>query len=197
MRFKLQLIFIEDWEIAVMAKDPKHTSAPKIEFDALTEKLVPDPLTLPDSVALAGFVGRSAEDGKIRLYVDSTFRSYYEISNSDIIHTEQLPTTQSPLGGSVVYVKGGAPLRLVQVSAEIEARFLQGPMSNAGAGAAGATSLPGVKRAFLFGTFHTICHCKTAAVTSCGDVGCSGRGGGVGNTDVGCKTDLLAGCGDF
>ena len=52
-----------------MAKEPKQANAPKIEFDALAEKLVPDPATIPDSVALAGFVGRSAQDGNIRLYV--------------------------------------------------------------------------------------------------------------------------------
>ena len=179
-----------------MAKEQKHPHAPSIEFDALAETMVPDPATIPDSVALAGFVGRSAEDGKIRLYVDASFRAYYEISNSDIVHSRQLPTTQSPLGGSVVYVKGSAPLRRVQVSMEIEARFLQGPMSSVGAGAAGATSLAGVNRAFLLGTFHTICRCRSEAPTSCGDVGCSGRGGGVGNTDVGCNTDVLAGCGD-
>ena len=177
-----------------MAKELKHPNAPKIEFDALAEKMVADPAMIPDSVALAGFVGRSAEQGNIRLYVDAGFRSYYEISISDVVHSQQLPTNQSPFGGSIVYVRGGAPLRLVQVSAEIEARFLQGPMSNAGAGAAGATSLPGVNRAFLLGTFHTICRCRSEAPTSCGDVGCSGRGGGVGNTDVGCKTDVLAGC---
>ena len=103
----------------------KHTSGPKIEFDALAETMVPDPAKIPDSVALSGFVGRSAEEGNVRLYVDADFRSYYEISTSDILHSQQLPTTQSPLGGSVVYVKGGAPLRRVQVSTEIEARFLQ------------------------------------------------------------------------
>ena len=48
-----------------MAKEPKQASAPKIEFDDLTNKLVPDPATIPDdSVALTGFVGRSAEEGK-------------------------------------------------------------------------------------------------------------------------------------
>lgn len=151
-----------------MAKGPKQANAPKIEFDALTEKLVPDPATIPDSVALTGFVGRSAEDGNIRLYVDASFRNYYEISISDILHNQQLPTTQSRLGGSVVYVKGGAPLRRVQVSTEIEARFLQGPMSNAGAGVAGASSLPGANRAFLFRA--TIVCRHTDAPTSCEDV---------------------------
>ena len=37
-----------------MAKEPKHPNAPNIEFDALAEKLVPDPATIPDSVALSG-----------------------------------------------------------------------------------------------------------------------------------------------
>ncbi len=178
-----------------MAKEPKHASAPKIEFDALAETMVPDPATIPDSVALAGFVGRSAEDGNIRLYVDASFRTYYEISNSDIVDSRQLPTTQSPLGGSVVYVKGSAPLRRVQVSMEIEARFLQGPMSSVGAGTAGASSLPGADRAFLglrptfaycvtdypasCSRFPTLlgAHCISNAVTSCEDRGC-GRGGG-------------------
>lgn len=182
-----------------MAKEPKQVSAPKIEFDALTEKLVPDPATIPDSVALTGFVGRSAEDGNIRLYVDASFRNYYEISSSDILHSQQLPTTQSRLGGSVVYVKGGAPLRRVQVSTEIEARFLQGPMSSVGAGTAGASS--GANRAF-YGLPHAtliaaICnpvtlrgvHCASNAPTSCEDLpGCRGRtdqfecgGGGITN----------------
>ena len=149
-----------------MAKEPKQANAPKIEFDALAEKMVPDPATIPDSVALAGFVGRSAQDGNIRLYVDAGFRSYYEISISDIVHSQQLPTTQSPLGGSVVYVRGGAPLRRVQVSTEIEARFLQGPMSSVGAGAAGASSLPGANRAFLFITPFSILCRRTDAPSS-------------------------------
>jgi hypothetical protein len=179
-----------------MAKEPKQANAPKVEFDALAEKLVPDPATIADCVALAGFVGRSAEEGNVRLYVDAGFRSYYEISASDILHTQQLPTTQSPLGGSVVYVKGGAPLRRVQVSAEIEARFLQGPISSIG----GASSLRGAGRAFPRRPFPTLfgVHCVSNAPTSCGDVGCRGRTGDGcgGDTDVGCDTDVLAGCGD-
>ena len=184
-----------------MAKEPKQANAPKIEFDALAETVVPDPATIPDSVALAGFVGRSAEDGKIRLYLDASFRNYYEISSSDILHSQQLPATQSPLGGSVVYVRSSAPLRRVQVSTEIEARFLQGPMSSVGARAAGAASPIGANRAF-FGLPHAtliaaICnpvtlrgvHCASNAPTSCEDLpGCRGRtdqfecgGGGITN----------------
>ena len=33
-----------------MAKEPKQPNAPKIEFDALAEKMVPDPAAIPDTV---------------------------------------------------------------------------------------------------------------------------------------------------
>jgi hypothetical protein len=173
-----------------VAKDPKQSSAPKIELDALAETMVPNPATIPDSVALAGFVGRSAEEGNLRLYVDPSFRNYYEIAMSDILHTQQLPATQSPLGGSVVYVKGGAPLRRVQVSTEIEARFLQGPMSTVGATAAGMSSLRGTNRAFVVTS--TGARCRTEAHTSCSDACQIGGGGGGGGGDgVGDSDDCV------
>ena len=178
-----------------MATKPKGPNGPEIEFDALAEKIVPDPATILDSVALSGFVGRSAEDGKIRLYVDASFRSYYEISIPDIVHRQQLPATQAPLGGSVVYVKGGASLRRVQVSAEVEARFLQGPMSSIG----GALSLAGAGRAFSRRPFPTLLTCPSNAPTSCADLGCKGRTGlracGVGHSDVGCPSGFDFDCG--
>lgn len=182
-----------------MAKEPKQANAPKIEFDDLTNKLVPDPATIPDdSVALAGFVGQSAEEGNIRLYVDASFRNYYEISRSDVLYSQQLPTTQSPLGGSVVCVKGGAPLRRVQVSTEIEARFLQGPMSSVGARTAGASSRAGAGGALwrVLPTLVAAClptlhgaHCASNAPTSCADLsGCGDprHGGDTGDFDPGC-----------
>ena len=151
-----------------MVKVTNEPNGSKIEFDPLAEKIVPDPTGLPDSVALMGFVGRSTNDRSIRLYIDTSFRSYYEISISDILHSQQLPATQSPLGGrSVVYVRGDAPLRLMQVSAEIEARFLQGPMSSIAMGAAGAPALPsGVKQFVQFGKSD---NCPSTARSSCSD----------------------------
>ena len=153
-----------------MAKEPKQANTPKIEYDALTDKLVPNPAAMPDDrVALAGFVGRSTEEGNIRLYVDASFRNYYEISISDVLYNQQLPTTQSPLGGSVVYVKGGAPLRRVQVSTEIEARFLEGPMSSASAMSSAGASFASATRAL--GVLRKTILCgHSNAPTSCSDL---------------------------
>ena len=157
-----------------MAKESKRTNPPNIEFDALAEKMAPDPGKASDGVALTGLVGRSAEDGNIRLYEDASFSTYYEISIADVLHSQQLPATASPLGGSLVYIKSSAAVRRVQVSAEIEARFLQGPMSAAATSAAGAPSLSGAIRPFHRPPYFTAICGRSDARTSCADV-CPGH----------------------
>jgi hypothetical protein len=153
-----------------MADKAQPKTPPKIEFDALADELLPDPSKPLDAVALIGFLGRSAQAGNVRLYDDVRFQGYYEISASDILHTRQFPTTLAPLGGSVVYVKGGARLQHVQVSKGIEAQFLQGPMSTAATSAERIPpSLVRQSRALI-----TIQHCRTDAPTSCADV-CPGH----------------------
>ena len=161
---------------------------PEIKFDNLAEKLVPDPRQHPDFVQFSGFLGRSAQDGYIRLYDDVTFRGYYEILVADIAHSQQLSPTQAPLGGSIVYVKQSARLRWVQVSPEIEARFLLGPMSAAVKRAAGVSSVLRSNRALLTRqSRQSVQACPSDAHTSCSDV-CPGgtlgeNCGGGGATD--------------
>ena len=160
-----------------MPKEPQQPNPPKIGFDALAEKVAPDPSKQLDAVALNGFVGRSAQDGHIRLYDDVGFQSYYEISVSDILHSEQLPTTQAPLGGSLVYVKRSALLLRVQVPAEIEARFLEGPMSAAATSAAGSSSLARASGALVVRQgrpYLSVVRCPSDDRTSCSDV-CPGH----------------------
>ena len=130
-----------------------------------------------DAVVLKGFLGRSAQDGNVRLYDDVGFQSYYEISASDIIHSQEMPATQAPLGGSVVYVRRSGHVRRVQISAEIEARFLQGPMAAAATSA--ASSGLGVSQALLARQRHmSIDRCPSDDHTSCADV-CPDAGTGA------------------
>jgi hypothetical protein len=145
-------------------------NAPQIKFDDLAEKLVSDPSKPLDAVTLTGFLGRSTQEGSVRLYDDAGFRGYYEISTADILHQHQLPTTQAPFGGSLVYVKRSARLRRVQVSAETEAQFIEGPMTSAAAtSAARASSMLVANRAPVV-RFTLIPLCRTDARTSCADV---------------------------
>lgn len=160
-----------------MPNKPK-PEPPHLGFDALAEDVVLDPTKHLDAVVLTGFVGRSAQDRNIRLYDDIGFRSYYEISVSDILHRQQLPTAQAPFGGSLIYVKPSALLRRVVVSAEIEARFLEGPMSAAATRAARTSSLSRAGGALLARQgrpYLSVVRCPSDDRTSCADV-CPTRG---------------------
>lgn len=163
---------------------------PKIEFDALPEKVVPDPNQPADVVVLRGFVGRSALEGSVRLY-NRQFDRYVEIQVSDILHQQKLSTSQSALGGSIVYVKANAPLQRVQ-SKKNEAQFLEGDITSAFAGSGARASL---MRGALGARYrlYTLAgwRCKSNAATSCSDV-CATRGCGGGGEITGildCFTD--------
>jgi hypothetical protein len=165
---------------------PENDPKPKIEFDAIVEKVVSDPSKPVDSIILRGFVGRSAEAGNVRLYLRRDFSDYVEILSSDIIHHQPV-NSQSPLRGSIVYVKPGARIRRVRVSAETEARFLQGQLISAFAGRAArgsyARAYAGSRALTIAGRHCTLEACVSDARTSCSDVcvrsnGCGGGGGG-------------------
>ena len=154
-----------------MAKEPKQASAPKIEFDALTDKLVPDPATIPDSVALTGFVGRSAEDGKYpalrrrefsKLLRNLDLRIFSTISNCPRrnLHWEDRSFTlrAALLCGGCRFQRKSKP------------GFYRARCRMSARGPAGASSLPGANRAFLFRTPVTVLCRRSDAPTSCEDV---------------------------
>jgi hypothetical protein len=168
-----------DRKDTTMANTAPPKNEPNIEFDALAEKVVPEPNKPVDVVALRGYVGRSAQEGHVRLYRTLHFDDYVEISVSAIIHIQQLSTPQSPLRGSLVYVKSESRLQRVQVSAQTEAQFLDGAMMSAARSAARVSSFGGASRAlYVHRAPHSIL-CASNAPTSCADM-CPDRRGGDG-----------------
>lgn len=98
---------------------------------------------------LVGYIGPSKGTDYVRLYVDLTFRNYYEIPAEGIVSTapkdasdENSPTT--------VHVAGDTRLEKVSVTSQsVEARFLQGSISSGYLGTAGAGA---ASEAWTFGT---------------------------------------------
>ena len=114
--------------------DSKSKDSPgnvNLETHPLVAKLHTDPDELTDLVALVGYLGPSKRADYVRLYVDLTFRNYYEIPKAGIVSTsptdagdENSPTT--------VHVAGGTQVDMVSVTSQsTEARFLQGSISSA------------------------------------------------------------------
>lgn len=118
--------------------DPKDSpSDVNLETHPLVAKLHADPDELTNLVALVGYLGPSKRAGSVRLYLDLTFRNYYEILTEGIVSTspaaagdENSPTT--------VHVTGSTQVDKVSVTSQsTEARFLQGSIASgylAGAG---------------------------------------------------------------
>ena len=132
--------------------DEKADKNPKtLKQDRLVEQLVPDPGTHEPSIQLRGWLGKGAKEGTWRLYLTPQMDQYVQFSNSDIVHTQPVEGDQSSLGGTMVWLKAGTPLRHTRVvTRQLQADFLSGGITSklmAGTapsfGAASARARPG------------------------------------------------------
>ena len=102
---------------------------PDLTPHPLVSKLVPDPDNPPDIVMVEGYLGESKRDGRVRVYVDLDFRSYFEIEEADIVdHVPSDPSDASKPWN--ILIKGTAKLELVQVVV-VEASYLKGTITSA------------------------------------------------------------------
>ena len=89
--------------------------------------LVPDPTQVPELKILFGFLGKSPRDGYWRLYPTAELNVYDEFSAEDVVHYQRLNATQSPLGGTFVWLNRDAKVQHTQTGTrQAQAGFLQG-----------------------------------------------------------------------
>jgi hypothetical protein len=80
-----------------------------IRFDDIAARVNPDP-SAGTPTLLAGFVGKGDAEGRVRIYPDLSFGTYYDVAEADVVHSVPLPAESSPHGGSYVWVKAGAQI---------------------------------------------------------------------------------------
>ncbi len=112
-------------------KEPEGGSG-ELNPDALVENLIVDPTKPIDVQVLVGFLGRSSEAGNWRLYLTPQLDNYVEFSEEDMLHTQSLTDAQSPLGGTVVWLRRDATLKHTRTGTrQALAEFVRGDiMSN-------------------------------------------------------------------
>ena len=116
---------------------PEGSEEPRqIRQDDFVQGLLPDPAEHPaDVIVLVGFLGRSMIDSNWRVYQTPELDDYLEVPEEDIVQRVALSPGQSPIGGSVFWVKASAELRHTRVRAyEAQAAFLRGDLRMPGAG---------------------------------------------------------------
>ncbi|HTS62710.1 MAG TPA: hypothetical protein VMH28_11850 [Candidatus Acidoferrales bacterium] len=148
-----------------------------VKIDAFTAKAVPDPKN-PDTQLVTGFLGAAADADKTRIYWDASLSNYVDVATSDILHTQPLPESQSPLGGSYIWLKGSADVTFGSGGQTSKGKFFQGPLMAAYGGqfgaAAGAGAAAGPNIAYtvycapspILCTKPIVCHLTFAACPS-------------------------------
>lgn len=100
--------------------------AGRAEFIA---RLVKDPKQPPETLLLTGFLGDAADREYTRLYFDAELNDYVDIPTGAILHTQELPREESPLGESLVWIQREATLLHSRAGGEqTKAKFLEGPL---------------------------------------------------------------------
>ncbi len=126
---------------------------PRFKEDDFVSKVVKNPKEPADALLLQGFLGASSEEGYTRLYFDPQLSDYVEIPNDAILHVQEIPKEQSPLGGNLVWIRRDAEVIHGKVGPDrLKAKFLEGRIqqeymkdvqfAGGGAGAGGLFTFP-------------------------------------------------------
>jgi hypothetical protein len=67
----------------------------RLHEDGLIQRLVPDPVAIPDARVLLGFLGKSTREGCWRLYLSVDLDEYLEVPEDAIFHQQQLDRHES------------------------------------------------------------------------------------------------------
>jgi hypothetical protein len=109
------------------SSDPKkdHAASPEVDLTPhpLVAKLIANAANPPpDTVTLEGYLGPSSRDGFVRVYLDLTFKSYFEIPKNGILHADKAdPSNESK--PTTIVIDLATKLDLVH---SLEASYLKG-----------------------------------------------------------------------
>src|SRR5260370_25545034 len=97
-------------------------------------EIVKDPANPPRTILLRGYLGDSSLEGHTRLYFDAQLNNYVEVPDGDILHEEEIPREQSPLGESYIWINQDAQvIHGATGSLRRQAGFFEGPIAAAAA----------------------------------------------------------------
>jgi hypothetical protein len=85
----------------------------------------------PGALVRFGFLGKSSQPERWRLYTHPDLSHYLEFAGSEVLNVAAVSSAQSPLGGSVVWFKADAKFQRVSVRAvDEQTSFLKGPVTS-------------------------------------------------------------------
>src|SRR5580692_7658659 len=92
------------------------STAKKLVPAKFVSEVIKDPKAPADASLLFGYPGESSEAGQTRLYFDPQLRSYVDLPDDAILHSQDATSAASPLGGSYVWIRSDAQVTYSQPS---------------------------------------------------------------------------------
>ncbi len=81
------------------------TSTNNVSTEAWVKALEKDGKIIENFTVLFGYIGQGSSNNTFKLYHDLLLQQGIEIRNEDVIYSIKLNSSQSPLGGSYVWIK--------------------------------------------------------------------------------------------
>jgi hypothetical protein len=117
-------------------------SSSRLRLDDFVNAVHADPANAEPTVLLAGYLGRSPEEGNVRVYLDPSLSNWLEVPEAEVIHSR--PIADSPLGGSQLWVRASAQITSGAAGAQAPAAGAESGGEEGGAEKAAVGSDTGV-----------------------------------------------------
>jgi len=147
-----------------------------LDPDKLIKNLVNDPSKVPNLKMLSGYLGNSNQDKFWRLYLTPELNEFIEIPEEEVVHYKRLEDDQSPLGGTILWVKNDTTLRYTRAeSSDVQAKFLEGEITSSflsGVSMGSNIGLGAFGRFYLRKTFN-VTQCATCPATGGPETECA------------------------
>ncbi len=101
----------------------------QFEEAPFVRKVVDDPRAMPETLVLAGFLGKGADPGRWRLYLTRQLDEFVEFDEPDVLHTERIGQGDEDADKTWVWIKPEALGRAERTGASRQAAFLQGDIA--------------------------------------------------------------------
>jgi hypothetical protein len=99
-----------------------------LQRDNLPGNLIPNAAQSPRIVAFIGYLGDSHTDGSVRLYLDEEMREWFDVAETDILHSE--PNSTGPIDRTVIWVDQRTTLGRRQPQPEdLQGEYLDGELA--------------------------------------------------------------------
>jgi len=110
--------------------NPGNYPKQQLTQDSLVNHLSPEG-NLAATIQITGWLGRGTGEGIWNLYLTPKLDEYVQFNEQDLVHSQSIAAEYSPLGGTIVWLRAGAPIRSVTVAAlQAEADFLSGGIAS-------------------------------------------------------------------